>query len=201
VLILLLKPHTNIIFSAYIPLLLGFFSFIKHCIFNLRDEDKKLISIILICEMTLIYLKTGRSFHESLRQSLNKVDAKTFKFCEKKKNVVMQQPKSSKSQLFVVFQQDLARVSNIDVGKQELLKSTRDKYSSLLSLKQKLKTATTQYRAQSFTLIFLWCGAVLLLTWQGKVLLYKGAVFISFLMMALGLALSKKILVKDEFRI
>jgi len=159
VLIFLSKSHINIIFSACIPLLLGFLVFAKHVISNLNDENKKLNSIILICEMTLIYLKTGRSFNESLRISVGKVDSEIFKFCEIKKNVVMQQPKSSKSQL------------------------------------------STQYRAQSLTLILLWCGALLSLTLQSKVFLYKEAVFSSLLMMALGLILSKKILVKNEFRI
>lgn len=200
-LILLSRPFTHFTFSACIPLLIGFFCFSKFKIDRMKDKSKNLDSFIIICEMTLIYLKTGRSFHEALRLSLDKTGGDFFKFCEDKKNVVMQQPKSSKSQIFVSFQQDLARVGSVKVGKQELLQTIKAKYDSINSLKQKLNTATTQYRAQSFTLIILWTASFSSLIWQNKLFLYKNTVVMSFFLMMSGLLLSKKILIKNEFRI
>jgi len=188
-------------FSAHIPLLIGFLFFLKSKLQELNDETKMLNSMVMVCEMTLIYLKTGRSFSESVHKSLNNLDDDLFKYEEIKKNVVMQQPKSRKSQLLQDFQHDLSSVEKIQVGKLEFLDSIKTKYSSLLALKRKIKTATTQYRAQSCTLILLWFLSFAVLVWQNKVHLHQKPVVLSFLMMIAGLTLSKKILIKTNFRI
>jgi hypothetical protein len=154
-----------------------------------------------MCEMTLIYLKTGRSFDESVRLGAVKLDRDILSLEKNKKNVVMQQPKSRKVRLFVEFKRDLESVSKVKVGKLELLESIKTKYDTFLALKQKTKTATTQYRAQSFTLLALWFLSLSSLIWQNKVFLYKNTVIISLLMMLAGLTLSKAILIKTEFRL
>lgn len=187
--------------SVCIPLLIGFFYFFKTSVAGFKSKSEKLNSIIIVCEMTLIYLKTGRSFDESLRLSFAKTDMDFLNLKKDKKNVVMQQPKSRNLCLFEEFQLDLHHISKVRLGKLELLESTKTKYDTFLSLKQKTKTATTQYRAQSSTLIALWLLSLTSLIWQNKVFLYKNIIILSFLMMIAGLVLSRFILIKTEFRI
>ena len=187
--------------SPCIPLLIGFFYFTKASITKFESDSDKLNSIIIMCEMTLIYLKTGRSFDESVRLGAAKLDRDILDFKKNKKNVVVQQPKSRKLRLFVYFTRDLESVSKVKVGKLELLESIKTKYDTFLALKQKTKTATTQYRAQSFTLLALWLLSLSSLLWQNKLILYKNTVLLSLVMMISGLILSRAILIKTEFRI
>jgi len=187
--------------SVYIPLLIGFLCFLKTKLLNSESDFKKLNSIIIMCEMTLIYLKTGRSFDESVRLSSSKIGGYFLKFTQDKKNVVVQQPKSRKVRLFEDFEQDLNQVAKVQVGKLELLESVKTKYDTFLSLKQKTQTATTQYRAQSSTLVALWLLSLTSLIWQDKFFVHQNTIVVSLVMMVLGLILSRRILIKTEFRI
>lgn len=198
---LFLKTTHQSFLIACTPLLIGFLNFTVLKLKNSRNEIQNLNSIVIFLEMTSIYMRAGRSFvdstHKSQQMSLNKRNC-TFLI---KKNVVMQQPKSRNHQIFDELREDLQLLANLKVGKLELLDFLKQKFETNMLLKQKIKVSTTQYRAQSAVLLLFWSLCLISLIYKSSIEKYIHITTISFLMLIIGHMLSKKMLVKNDFRI
>lgn len=195
------KTDHQSVLIAYMPLLIGVSNFLFTQLKNSQSEIQNLNSAVVFLEMMSIYMRTGRSFVGSVQKSqmmsLEKYGC-TFLI---KKNVVMQQPKSRNHQIFDELRDDLQLLAHLKVGKLEFLDFLKQKFETNLLLRQKLKVSTTQYRAQSAVLLLFWSLCLLSLIYQGSLKQHMTVTTLSFLMLILGHLLSKKMLVKHDFRI
>ncbi|MGH1469500.1 MAG: hypothetical protein ACRBBP_11630 [Bdellovibrionales bacterium] len=118
-----------------------------------------------------------------------------------KKNVVLQQPKSRNCTIFSELTQNLNTLSQQNLGKRELLTFIKYKFQLNSELEQKIQLSSTQYKTQSFALIFFWIISLISLMAQEQFFVYRNTIALSLILMILGLLLAKKLIVKTGFRI
>lgn len=188
-------------FFLYIPLFIGFFPFL----FNLANYSKHRFqnykTTINFLECLEIHLQMGQSFINSLGLASKNLPPSSGLNIFFKKNVVLQQPKSRNCTVFYELEQDLATLSQQNLGKRELLGFIKRKFQLNFELEQKIRLASTQYRTQSFALIFFWAAALIGLILNGSIYIYIKTVILSGILMVLGLILAKRLLVRNAFRI
>jgi len=195
------KTDLNSFIAAYTPLFIGFLYFALQKFKTRKNEVETLSSIVIFLEMTLVYMRTGRSFADSISNAQQKsFNSKDLYFLIKK-NVVMQQPKSRNGKNFDQLNKNLQSVADLKVGKMDLLSFLKQKFETQLLLKQKIKVSTTQYRAQTAVLFLFWCLCLASLTYQKTAITHLNVIIVSFTLMVLGHLLSKAILLKETFRI
>jgi hypothetical protein len=195
------KPGIFILIFLYTPLFMGIFVFFKNYLKSRTSRLKNYKTSLNFLEFLDIHLQLGRSFQNSIGLASKNLPSECFVEIFFIKNVVVQQPKSRKCSVFHELETDLNTLSQQNLGKKELLTFTKDKFLLNYELEQKIQISSSQYKAQSYTLIFFWLVTFLWHIKQGSHLNYSKTILISFLLMLLGLMLSKKLLMKTHFRI
>lgn len=183
------------------PLFIGIFPLLLHLSTASKRRSKNYKTTLSLLECISIHLQMGQSFLNSLGLASRNLPPYSNLHIFLKKNVVLQQPKSRKCTIFNELEQNLNTLSQQNLGKRELLSFIKYKFQLSFELEQKIQLSSTQYKTQSFALIFFWILSFINLVAQGYLSIYKNMVLISVLLMVLGLLLAKKLIVKTEFRI
>ena len=166
-----------------------------------RSYEKNLSKIILFLDLIGAKIRFGRGIRESICSSEHIITQKSHVKFYFETNVVLQQPKSRFFPLFRDLEHDLNTILVQKVGQRDLIEHIKKKYQRQLSLHQKAKIALSQYKAQSFVISLFWLSAILFLIVQGLFLTYIKTVLLSFSLLCFGFYMSRKLLIKTEFRI
>lgn len=192
---------TSTYLILYTPLCIGFFPFLWEYFNRTKTRFMNYKTCLTLLECTQIHLQMGRSFTNSLGLALENLPPKNKLGLLIEKNVVLQQPKSRNCTIFSELEQDLTTLSQQNLGRKELLTFIYDKFTLNFDLEQKIQLSSTQYKTQSYVLILFWLSAFTRLFIQNELQKFQSIVLISLIMMALGLIIAKKLIVKTEFRI
>ena len=207
-LILLFYVHKEVIFIKYlhpflacIPILISLSKISADLTKESREYEKCLSKIILFLDLVATKTRFGRGVKESLLTSHSIITSGSHLKLLIKNNVVLQQPKSRFFTIFSELEHDLNQILTQKVSQKDLIEHIKKKYQKKLTLFQKTKIALSQYKSQSFVILFFWFCALAFLISQGLFLKYINIVIISLAFMLAGLYLSKKMLIITDFRI
>ncbi len=191
----------KVIVVLYTPLFIGFLpKLILICTYSRRRSQNYKTTLTLL-ECIDIHLQMGQSFTNSLGLALKNLPSNSNLNINLKKNVVLQQPKSRNCTIFSELTQNLNTLSQQNLGKRDLLTFIKYKFRLNSELEEKIELSSTQYKTQSYALIFFWLISLAALVTQGQLFTYKNTVLLSFCLMLLGILLAKKLIVKTQFRI
>jgi hypothetical protein len=196
ILIEILKP----IFVS-IPLLISLTKIFIDRTVESRTYEKNLSKIILFLDLSLAKARFGRGIKESLCTSHHIITGRNHVRFILKDNVVLQQPKSRFFKIFSELEGDLNTILGQKVAQKELIDHVKRKYQKRLVLHQKTKIALSQFQSQTSVIILFWMSALSFLIAQSLFFKYLNIIAISFSLLFVGSIVSKKLLIKTDFRI
>ncbi len=191
----------KVIFILYTPLFIGFLPLVTSILTHSKRRNQNYKTTLTLLECIDIHLQMGQSFTNSLGLALKNLPSNSTLEIFLKKNVVLQQPKSRNCTIFSELTQNLNTLSQQNLGKRELLTFIKYKFQLNSELEQKIQLSSTQYKTQSFALIFFWIISLISLMAQEQFFVYRNTIALSLILMILGLLLAKKLIVKTGFRI
>lgn len=188
------------IFFLCTPIAIGLLKIFIDSTLENRLYEKNLHKMILFLEIVNTKIKFGRSFLDSLAESHYLITRNTHVNFLLKENVVLQQPKSRFFKVFHLLEKDLNAINIQKIGQKDLINHIKRKYENRLCLHRKTKIALSQYHSQSIVVLCFWLLAVFFLCSQGLFFKYFITFLISLTLMCLGVFVSKKLLISNNFR-
>jgi|GEM_PF-2386452 len=188
------------IFFLCTPIAIGLLKILIDSTLESREYERNLQKMILFLEIVNTKIKFGRSFADSLTESHYIVTRNTHVDFLLKENVVLQQPKSRFFNVFYLLEKDLNAIYTQKIGQKDLITHIKRKYENRLCLHKKTKIALSQYHSQSIVVLCFWFLAVFFLCSQGLFFKYFTTFLISLTLMCLGIFVSKKLLISNNFR-
>ena len=188
------------IFFLCTPIAIGLSKILTDSTLESREYEKNLQKVILFLEIVSAKIKFGRSFADSLAESNYIITRGTHVNFLLKENVVLQQPKSRFFEIFHLLEKDINAIYTQKVGQKDLIKHIKRKYENRLCLHRKTKIALSQYHSQSVVVLCFWFLAVFFLCYQGLFFKYFTTFSLSLTLMIVGILVSKKLLISNNFR-
>ncbi len=163
----------------YTPIFIGFCPFLFSFLTVFKRRSKAYQTTLTLLECINIHLQIGQSFTNSFTLALKNLPPNSSMNLFFKKNVIVQQLKSRNCTIFNELTEDLNKLLQQNLGKQELLSFIKYKFQLNFELEQKINLSSIQYKTQSCALIFFWLASLLSLFLQNQFFLHLNIILIT----------------------